>query len=176
MSFSKGESSYYDLFHKDKDYKKEALKIKKMFPKAVTVLEIGCGTGNMTVELEKLGFDVLGIDPSKGMLKKFKGKKSVWCTLEGLSYPKKKYDLVLALYDVLNYIPEFETALNKMSRLGNQVYYEVWPDQPVKLYMYKRIGKYKRIRLGFKFESEAYLWYIYWGKGLVIDFHKLYLH
>src|SRR5690606_33495093 len=36
--------------------------------KAGTYLDIGCGTGNYTSELEKRGFKLIGIDPSENML------------------------------------------------------------------------------------------------------------
>jgi ubiquinone/menaquinone biosynthesis C-methylase UbiE len=37
-------------------------------------LDIGCGTGNYTAELQKIGFDFIGIYPSKLMLEKAKRK------------------------------------------------------------------------------------------------------
>lgn len=37
-------------------------------------LDIGCGTGNYTIELQKYGFRFIGIDPSEMMLKKAKSK------------------------------------------------------------------------------------------------------
>lgn len=39
-----------------------------------TYLDIGCGTGNYTCELQKKGFQCIGIDPSKQMLEKAKLK------------------------------------------------------------------------------------------------------
>lgn len=37
-------------------------------------LDIGCGTGNYTIEFQKRGFSFIGIDPSERMLKKAKAK------------------------------------------------------------------------------------------------------
>ena len=44
------------------------------------VLDIGCGTGNYTIELENNGLKMIGIDPSSGMLEKakMKGSKVKW--------------------------------------------------------------------------------------------------
>lgn len=172
------ESKYYNIFHFDKDYAKEAREIRKKFPKAKTVLEIGSGTGLMTVELEKLGFKVIGLEPSVDMIRQFEGNNMVNCTLEEYSFlPKKKFDLVLALYDVLNYSPNFWDNRLKIRALGKDNIIEVWDrSKPVYPFMYKRARKCRRIRLGFKFMNKAYLWYIFTGKGLVISFHKLYLH
>ena len=36
--------------------------------------DIGCGTGNYTIELQKKGFNFIGIDPSEKMLAKAKQK------------------------------------------------------------------------------------------------------
>ena len=176
----KNEAHYYDLFHQGKNYKQEAEQIKKMFPNAITVLEIGCGTGNLTIELEKLGFKVTGIEPSKEMLKYFKGRtnKVYRTTIQEYIPPKKKYDLVLAMYDVLNYIPESdidEVGL-KIKAMGKHWHAEVWSDFTFVIpFTYRKVDHYHRIRLGFKFKNIAHLWFIFWGKGLVISKHKLYL-
>lgn len=37
-------------------------------------LDVGCGTGNYTIELQKRGFQFIGIDPSEKMLEKAKNK------------------------------------------------------------------------------------------------------
>lgn len=182
MSFI-NEARYYDIFHKNKDYKAEALAIREKFPKAKTVLEVGSGTGLMTVELEKVGFIVHGLEPSHAMIheagqnKRIAGEGVRIGTLEDFDLMShEKFDLVLALYDVLNYVPDFEGAISKMHELGNEIYYEIWPKQSVKPFMYSSVGKYKRLRLGFEFRSKIYLWYLYWGDGFVIDAHKLYMH
>lgn len=39
-------------------------------------LDIGCGTGNYTIEIQKQGFNLIGIDPSRKMLDEAKSKNS----------------------------------------------------------------------------------------------------
>lgn len=64
---------YYDQINADVDYKKWADFIEKIFEteckaKPELVLDLACGTGRMTLELSKRGYDMTGIDYSTEML------------------------------------------------------------------------------------------------------------
>lgn len=64
---------YYDLLNSEVDYCAWADFISKTismyyFAEPSLVLELGCGTGNMTRELSARGFDMIGIDISDDML------------------------------------------------------------------------------------------------------------
>ena len=171
------EAKLYDLFHKEKNYRQEALLLKKKYPGIKTVLEIGCGTGNLTGELEKLGLSVLGIDPSKEMLKLYKGKTYLNTSIEDLR-TSKHFDLIIAAYDVLNYRPtaKLPFVMEKIRKLGKHVYCEIWPDKPVRLIMLKRVGGILRIRIGIQLLRKVFVWYIYSTKPILISFHTLYIH
>ena len=76
-----------------------------------SILEIACGTGNLSVFLLKHGYDVTGMDLSPAMLKiaadKFKenGMPQKLVAANMTSIPlKKKFDAVLCLYDSINYL------------------------------------------------------------------------
>ena len=67
---------YYDAINADIDYVKWANFIEKILNKECRsrpelVLDLGCGTGKMTLELAKRGYDMTGIDYSPEMLDKF---------------------------------------------------------------------------------------------------------
>ncbi len=63
----------YDKLNAEIDYKKWADFIEKCFEKFLAVkpelvLDLACGTGRMTRELAKRGYDMLGVDASEDML------------------------------------------------------------------------------------------------------------
>lgn len=177
----KKEAYLYDFFHQNKNYKQQANFIRKKYPKAKTVLEIGSGTGLMTKELVKLGFKVTSLEPSPSMRNVTYENRRVGYELldEKIQYFRtKRFDLVLALYDVLNYVnfDDYEGVKYKISRISKNVISEQWNNRLVYPISYKKVDNYHRLRLGFKLFKKVYLWYIYWGSGFCIEFHKLYIH
>lgn len=65
-------AEFYDELISDVDYSSRVDYLQKLFIKhnykASTVLDLACGTGNITFELVKRGFDVIGVDFSEEML------------------------------------------------------------------------------------------------------------
>ena len=74
----------YDRLNADIDYAAWADHIERQFSlyaakKPESVLDLACGTGTMTVELARRGYDMTGIDYSSEMLDiAFAGKKFDW--------------------------------------------------------------------------------------------------
>ena len=70
--FSKVYANLYDLIYKKKNYKKEFFFIKKIINKYIknpsSILDLGCGTGNYSNLMTKLGLEVVGVDRSAHML------------------------------------------------------------------------------------------------------------
>lgn len=94
--------------------------------KAKTILDIGCGPGEMLVDLMKRGRDVTGIDISKGMLDVAKKNISSAlpersCTLsvgniEKLESRDKFFDAVVCA-GVLEYLSDDDKALSELNRV-----------------------------------------------------------
>ncbi len=65
-------SHYYDLLTDNVEYKKRADYFCRLLSMCGTnegiLLDLGCGTGNMSFEMAEKGFDVIGVDSSIGML------------------------------------------------------------------------------------------------------------
>lgn len=178
----KAEAGLYNLFHSDKSYSKEALLLKKKYPEAKTILEIGAGTGLLTKQLVKLGFRVTVIEPSLSMLQTWSipGVERLKSKLEDIPekrFKAKNFDLVVAHYDVLNYInhEDLQTQKFKLERWGKDVSIEMWSGNSVKFFTHKKAKGWHRVRIGFEWKWKAHLWYIYWGKGFVVEKHTLYL-
>ena len=111
-------SSYYDLIYHFKDYKKESQKIariiRRMNPRARTVLDAACGTGAHDRYLKKY-FRVDGIDLNRAFLKaaKKKNKAGIYRHADMQSFRlRKRYDAVVCLFSSIGYLPSL-AALKK---------------------------------------------------------------
>ncbi|HIX28503.1 MAG TPA: class I SAM-dependent methyltransferase [Candidatus Blautia stercoravium] len=89
------------------------------------VLELGCGTGNVTERLSNAGYDMIGVDNSMDMLeiameKKEENKKDILYLLQDM----REFELygtvraVVSICDSINYITE-EEDLSEVFRLVN---------------------------------------------------------
>ncbi len=89
----------YNLTRKADKYLTEQLLHHLKPNKSGKYLDIGCGTGNYTNELQKRGFQFIGIDPSKQMLEKAKLKNNEiqWKigSAENLGLPKNSVDGII---------------------------------------------------------------------------------
>lgn len=113
---------YYDSLFQNKDYKKETdliLELHKKFSgkKIKKVLEIGCGTGNHTLELAKNSFEVTSLDIDQHMIdiaeQKVKNLKNVRILNNRVeSLEENDFDLVLAMFNVVTYIKDFDSLLS----------------------------------------------------------------
>ena len=83
--------------------------------KVTDILELACGTGNLSIELRKLGYRITGMDISPPMLsiaaRKFKERhiplKLFSSTMTSIPL-KYEFDVVLSIYDSINYITNSE--------------------------------------------------------------------
>ena len=107
----------YDLFYGAKPYAAEAGYLHSLLQQFSErpirrVLDIACGTGSHAIELERLGYDVLGSDISDDMLTRAREKaqktrsgvrfeKQDMRTLEVASQP---FDAVLCLFDAIGHV------------------------------------------------------------------------
>jgi SAM-dependent methyltransferase len=109
---------YYDLLNRDKDYAAEAAyiagHIRRRTPDAKRILELGCGTGGHAEHLARLGFEVLGVDMSTGMLERAHQRRaSLPADIRArLSYAEgdartvrtgQLHDTVISLFHVMSY-------------------------------------------------------------------------
>jgi ubiquinone biosynthesis O-methyltransferase len=95
--------------------------------KGMKILDIGCGTGNFSIKLAKMGCEVVGIDVSEEMLKKAEGKAK----LEGLDiefhkmdvydldFEDKSFDAVFSMA-AFEFIKEPERAIDEMFRVAKE--------------------------------------------------------
>lgn len=103
-------SAYYDLLYRDKDYAGEAAYIASLIrgahPTARTVLDLGCGTGKHAGLLQKLGYDVCGVDMSAAMLEEARRTQPAITFHEGDARSfrlDQTFDAVVSLFHVASY-------------------------------------------------------------------------
>ncbi len=99
-----------------------------------TIIDIGCGTGLLTCELAKEGFQMIGVEPSKLMLEVARkspcGKQVKW--LEGNALPLDKFNADLAI--MTGHVAQFHIdneywlnslkSIHKALRLGGYLAFE----------------------------------------------------
>ncbi len=80
---------------------------------AHTVLDLACGTGSVGFELQRRGFEVFGVDLSEAMIQQGRaaarkaGRRLPLAVMDAAALGlREHFDLVVSLYDSLNYILE----------------------------------------------------------------------
>ena len=105
---------YYDILTDNVDYNDIAFYysdiLQKHGSKKGKLLDLGCGTGNLTVRLERLGFsNITGCDLSQNMLDLAKEKsdhiKWLRCDMSKLPF-ENEFDTVIATLDSINHLKD----------------------------------------------------------------------
>lgn len=101
---------YYNALYKDKDYMAEARSVDSLLKKygsnIHSLIMYGCGTGSHDRCLEKMGYEVYGIDISEEMIEEARRNSDtiVYEVADVRSYiSKRKFDAVVSLFHVMSY-------------------------------------------------------------------------
>lgn len=113
--------------------------------RAVSVLELGAGTGRLTADLVALGHDVLATDPLPEMLRFLSGRlpdvRTAVASAEDLPLPDRSVDVVVSAqafhwFEPARALPEIARVL----RPGGQVAL-VWNERDERIPWVRRLGK-----------------------------------
>ena len=121
----------YDELMNDFDYENWFEYIKDIFTKydkkPVDILEMACGTGNLSYHLAKEGYKLTCFDFSEEMLsiaydklRKFKNAKILRQDMRSFKF-NKKFDSVIAICDSINYILDEDDLLRTFTNVYNHL-------------------------------------------------------
>lgn len=102
-------SKYYDLLYKNKDYNAEVNYIsdciKKNSSNTKTIIEFGSGTGGHGLILQKIGYDIYGLERSRQMVEEamIHGFPCEQADITDFKIDRK-FDAVISLFHVISYI------------------------------------------------------------------------
>lgn len=127
MSSYSSFAKYYDILTNDVNYKARAEYLVKIFEQHMSkpeiILDLACGTGSMSIELAKLGFDVIGVDKSIDMLSVAR-EKSVDLDILFLNQTMEAFDLygtvnaVICNLDSINHLSSSKKVEQCISRVS----------------------------------------------------------
>jgi SAM-dependent methyltransferase len=143
-AFKKSYAEYYDLIYSDKDYRGESEYLDKILKKyslrkVQTILDAGCGTGGHAFQLSKMGYDVTGIDASKGMIKTAKkkaretGTPAIFEVADLRDFKLRKiFDTCVSMFSVINYITTYDdlrkafSCIRRHLKKGGMFIFDFW--------------------------------------------------
>lgn len=174
-------ASVYDHFMADAPYDDwvyfttEIVKNKKV----KRIIDLGCGTGEITIRMSELGYDLVGLDYSEEMLtyaaqKAYKKRLPItWLQqdltkMEGLT----DFDLAISYCDVINYITEEKDIANVFERTfkslnsGGTFIFDVHS-------MYQVEANYKNSTFAEVLDEMSYIWFCSEGDEKGEMYHDL---
>lgn len=141
--FSKEYAKYYDLFNKDKLYKKEIDFIYKWAERPRNILDICCGTANYWEFFPK-NTRIVGIEKSKDMIQA-SGKGEEIFPLDAVFIREldfvSDFDLATALFDAVNYIPSHNWWKDIPIKAGGFFIFDIFDKEKIRKEGFKKTSK-----------------------------------
>lgn len=123
-------SPYYHILYKNRSLTEAEDFIKKIttfleFPKNTKILDLACGKGRHSITLNKLGFDVLGIDLAEASIEYAKQFENDTLKFEVHDmrdvYHKNEFDAVFNLFTSFGYFEKYEDNFKVFEAVKEQL-------------------------------------------------------
>ncbi len=122
-------SRYYDSLTENVEYERRADYYEKLIsgccPEKGILLDLGCGTGSMSIEMAKKGYEVIGIDSSVGMLTAAREKiYEAGADVLLLNQSMEELDLygtvdhTISVLDSINHLPDKKAVLKAFEKVS----------------------------------------------------------
>ncbi len=113
---------FYDLLVKDDEATQMWVDFTQKYANGTNILELACGSGEITIALAKLGYSMYGTDLSQEMIDEAQEKEGSelvqWEALDMVQLPMdKKYDSILCYCDSLNYVVQNQDVLTVFEKV-----------------------------------------------------------
>lgn len=127
--FGKNYAVNYDVLNQKKPYKKEIDFVYKWAGKPRSIFDVGCGTASYWKHYPK-DTKLVGIDRSRSMALVGSGRGIIRADITDYT-PRGRFDCATALFDVLNYIPNFNWWENLPLQKDGLFIFDVWDKEKV---------------------------------------------
>ncbi|MTG98614.1 MULTISPECIES: class I SAM-dependent DNA methyltransferase [Myroides] len=123
------DTEYYHTLYKDRDYEEAQLLIDNLahylnLPEDAKVLDLACGKGRHSIYLNKLGYDVTGVDLSENSInaaKEFENEKLHFSVHDMREDLTQKYDAILNLFTSFGYFADEKDNAKALKAIQNSL-------------------------------------------------------
>jgi SAM-dependent methyltransferase len=174
-----GQMAYvYDQLMQDMPYDEWVAWVMRSVPdKSATIVDLGCGTGNVAIPLAKLGYDVIGIDYSDSMLAIASDKADrtpvQWLEQNMTDWQvEQPVDAVVCFCDGFNYLLDeddfYQTLIRTEKQLkpGGILLFDLLTANQMQRYAAEQPYQYETDNL-------TYMWTCDWEEDVQTIFHEL---
>ncbi|MDP8924197.1 MAG: methyltransferase domain-containing protein [Chloroflexota bacterium] len=121
--------------------RKRSAVVRELLPNGGTVLDVGCGTGALAGRIQRVGYDVVGVDASAGMLRQALDQHGVGAVYAGYStalpFEDDAFDLALSVA-TMHHLETPERVAATVAEMGRVVrpggYVLIWDHNPLNPY------------------------------------------
>ena len=171
----------YDMFMDNIDYEKWGTYLIELLKEYGVedgiIVDLGCGTGNITSILSAQGYDMIGIDNSREMLSIAKDKTGEESNILYLLQDMREFELygtvkaVVSICDSINYITEYDDLVSVFKLVNNYL-------DPGGMFIFDLSTKYKYEQIGESVIAEdrdesSFIWDNYYYEDECINEYEL---